>query len=75
MAAKTSERPALLFFIRAQEYLSAAHELLRSPNRPRAGWWHPIYFCYSHAVELALKAFWRTHRPEIEYGHSLTDLY
>jgi HEPN domain-containing protein len=77
MATKTSDQPALAFFIRAQEYLSAADELLRSPKRPKAvnGWWHPIYFCYSHAVELALKAFGRSYNPEVEYGHPLTELY
>jgi hypothetical protein len=77
MATKTSDEPALMFFIRAQEYLSAADELLRSPNRPEAvnAWWHPIYFCYSHAAELALKAFWRSHNPEVKHCHSLTDWY
>jgi hypothetical protein len=46
MATKTSQKPALQFFIVAQEYLSAADELLRSPNRPKAitDWWHPILF-------------------------------
>jgi hypothetical protein len=74
---KQSDQSGLAFSIRAQEYLSAVDELLRSPKRPKAvnGWWHPIYFCYSHAVELALKAFGRSYNPEVEYGHPLTELY
>src|SRR5258705_9874327 len=77
MARKKSQQHAMGFFLRSQEYFSAADELLRSRKRLQAvnGWWYPIYFCYSHAVELALKAFWRSHNPEVEYGHPLTDLY
>lgn len=29
--------------------------------------------CYAHAVELDLKAFLRSHNPEVEFGHNLTD--
>jgi hypothetical protein len=75
--ANKSQEDALQFFIAAQEYRSAADELLRSRKKPEAinGWWRPIYFCYSHAIELAMKAFWRSHNPDVEYDHRLTVLY
>jgi hypothetical protein len=76
--AKTSKRSALEFFGTAGEWLTAADELLRvQGGKPDAiyGWQHPIYFCYFQSIELALKAFWRSHNPEVEYGHSLTDFY
>jgi len=34
-----------------------------------------IYFEYSHAAELAFKAFLRCHYPEVEYGHGLMPYY
>jgi HEPN domain-containing protein len=73
----TSDQTASAFFTKAQAWLSAADELFRSRKKPEAinGWLNPIYFCYSHTVELTLKAFWRSHNPEVDYGHSLTELY
>jgi hypothetical protein len=76
--AKTSKRSALEFFRTAREWLTAANELLRvQGGKPDAvyGWRHPIYFCYLQSIELALKAFWRSHNSEVEYGHPVTELY
>ena len=74
---KTSKAHAMSFFFRACEFFSAAEELFASERRPNATnrWVYPIYFCYSHAVELALKAFLRSHNPEVEFGHTLMDRY
>jgi hypothetical protein len=74
---RTSQDSALQFFIAAQEYRSAADELLRSRKKPEAvnGWWRPIHFCYSHAIELGLKAFWRSHNLDVKYRHPLAELY
>ena len=74
---KTSAVHAMYFFFRAREFFSAAEELFASENRPQAPhkWVNPIYFGYSHAVELALKAFLRSHKPEVEFGHELTKTY
>ena len=74
---KTSAVHAMYFFFRAREFFSAAEELFASENRPQAPhkWVNPIYFGYSHAVELALKAFLRSHNPKVEFGHKLTELY
>ena len=74
---KTSAVHAMYFFFRAREFFSAAEELFASENRPQAPheWINPIYFGYSHAVELALKAFLRSHNPEVEFGHELTEIY
>jgi HEPN domain-containing protein len=59
---KASDHHASGFFFRAREFFSAAEELFASGNRPNAPnkWVYPIYFNYSHAVELALKAFLRS---------------
>jgi hypothetical protein len=67
----------MYFFFRAREFFSAAEELFASANRPQAPnkWLNPIYFSYSHAVELALKAFLRSHNPEVDFGHVLTKIY
>ena len=74
---KTSKAHAMFFFLRAGEFFSAAEKLFASENRAKAPnkWEYPIYFCYSHAVELALKAFLRSHKPEVEFGHELTKTY
>jgi HEPN domain len=74
---KTSDAHAMAFFFRAREFFSAAEELFASENRPTApnAWMNPIYFAYSHAMELALKAFLRSHNPEVKFGHKLTDLH
>ena len=67
----------MYFFFRAREFFNAAEELFASANRPQAPnkWVNPIYFSYSHAAELALKAFLRSHNPKVEFGHKLADLY
>jgi hypothetical protein len=74
---KTSKAHAMFFFLRAAEFFSAAEKLFASENRAKAPnkWEYPIYFCYSHAVELALKTFLRSHKPEVEFGHELTNTY
>jgi HEPN domain-containing protein len=74
---KTSDVHAMFFFFRAGEFFSASEELLASANRSKAPnrWEYPIYFGYSHTVELALKAFLRSHKPEVEFGHVLTKIY
>jgi HEPN domain-containing protein len=74
---KTSKAHAMFFFLRAGEFFSAAEKLFASESRAKAPnrWEYPIYFCYSHAVELALKAFLRSHKPEVEFGHELTKIY
>lgn len=65
--AKTSKRSAVEFFGTAREWLTAADTLLRvQGGKPDAFYgWHPIYFCYLHSIELALKAFWRSHNPKL----------
>jgi hypothetical protein len=68
---KTSQYHATAYFKRASDFLSAADELFTSDHDR----WYPTYFLYTHAAELALKAFLRAHNPEVEYGHKLTDLY
>jgi HEPN domain-containing protein len=75
--AKTSKAHAMFFFLRAAEFFSAAETLFASENRAKAPgrWEYPIYFCYSHAVELALKSFLRSHKAEVEFGHELTTIY
>jgi len=74
---KTSKAHAMAFFSRAGDFFSAAEALFEAESGPKATskWVYPIYFCYSHAVELALKAFFRSHNPEVEFGHSLKNLY
>jgi HEPN domain-containing protein len=74
---KTSAVHAMYFFFRAREFFSATEELFASANRTQATnkWVNPIYFGYSHAMELALKAFLRSHNPKVEFGHKLADLY
>src|ERR1700731_2289905 len=73
---KTSKAHATFFFLRAAEFFSAAETLFASENRAKAPgrWEYPIYFCYSHAVELALKSLLRAHKPEVEFGHELTTI-
>jgi len=74
---KRSKARAMAFLIRAREFFSAAEALFAAETGPKATskWRYPIYFCYSHAAELALKAFLRSHNPEVEFGHTLTDRY
>jgi hypothetical protein len=74
---KTSNLPSMAFFVRAGEFFSAAEKLFASesgPTHTRRSL-YPIYFCYSHAVELSLKAFLRLHSPEVKFGHNLTEIY
>jgi hypothetical protein len=74
---KTSNAHQMAFFRRAGEFFSAAEKLFTSESGPMASrrWLYPIYFCYSHAIELVLKAFLRLHSPEVEFGHDLTRIY
>lgn len=73
---KTSQHHAAAYFRTAGEFLAGADELLTSKNRKSlSDRWYPTYFLYAHAAELALKAFLRAHKPEVEYGHELTVLY
>jgi hypothetical protein len=74
---KTSNLPSMAFFVRAGEFFSAAEKLFASESGPinARRWLYPIYFCYSHAVELSLKAFLRLHNPDVEFGHNLTKIY
>lgn len=67
----------MAFFLRAGEFFSAAEKLFALESGPvtTRRWLYPIYFCYSHAIELVLKAFLRLHNPEVEFGHNLTKLY
>jgi HEPN domain-containing protein len=74
---KTSNARAMSFFRAAREFFSAAEELFALESGPQTTRRRvsPIYFCYAQAVELALKAFLRSHNPEVEFGHHLTTLY
>jgi len=74
---KTSNAPPMAFFLRAGEFFSAAEKLFASESGPitTRRWVYPIYFCYSHAIELVFKAFLRLHNPEVEFGHNLTKIY
>jgi hypothetical protein len=58
-------------------FLARRKNSSRQTKRPEAPnkWVNPIYFAYSHAVELALKAFLRSLNPEVKFGHILKDLY
>jgi HEPN domain-containing protein len=74
---KTSNFHSMYFLFRAREFFSAGQELFASEARQQAPnkWANPTYFNYAHAAELALKAFLRSHNPEIKFGHELASLY
>lgn len=68
----------MAFFNLACDYHEAANLLF--DQKPSLN--HPIYFCYFHTVELALKAFLRSENIPVvgtekvgKKGHNLTDLY
>src|SRR5438105_3667721 len=54
----------------ALEYQTAAESLLLNPEKVKS----PIYFLFSHAIELALKAFLRTFGQSVPRGPKGHDL-
>ena len=70
---RTIKATAMEWFQLARKYHEAADLLLQ---HRAAG--EPTYFLYFHTIELALKAFLRSHNrpiPRGQKGHKLTDLY
>jgi hypothetical protein len=72
----------MAFLNSAREYADAANELFIVANaRPKIHGRHlplsnPLYFLYSHATELAFKAFLEAkNRPTRQYQHKLIKLY
>src|SRR6266516_7100953 len=68
------EPPAEACLIMAQQYHLAATTLL--PIHQRAE--HPLYFLFTHAIELALKAYLRSRglsTPRGQQGHALQKLF
>ena len=65
----------------ASEYADAASELLAiaaarpQPRGPQMPLSRPIYFLFSHAAELAFKAFLRSKNAPVDEVHGLTELY
>jgi HEPN domain-containing protein len=71
---------ARAFLNMAYEYAEAAHELfILADTRPKIHGWlplrSPLYLLYSHAAELALKAFLRAKNMPIPKTHELAKLY
>jgi hypothetical protein len=66
---------------RARNYRSAADLLLDTWKKPVEEQERPldcadsIYFLYYHSVELALKAFLRSHQQPVSLVHAISDLY
>ncbi len=82
--AKRSDVSAMAFLNMAREYQEAADHLLTEKERKKHAGdafvvSDPIYFLYIHTVELALKAYLRSHNIPIlgtqRKSHNLTDLY
>jgi HEPN domain-containing protein len=70
---RVDETPAEAFLNTAQQYHLAATTLL--PIHQRAA--SPLYFLFTHALELALKAYLRSRghaTPRGSHGHALRDL-
>jgi HEPN domain-containing protein len=65
------ECPAEAFLNMAQQYHLAATTLF--PLRRRAEM--PLYFLYTHTIELALKAYLRSHGCRVPYSHKLPWLF
>jgi hypothetical protein len=79
MPAKKQEAHAIAFFNLAGEYHDAANELFviadaRQQTKDRRKFDSPVYLLYFHTIELALKAFLRTHNKTRKH-HNLTKLY
>jgi hypothetical protein len=73
------EAHAIAFLNSAREYHDAANELFviadaRPQIQNRRQFNNPLYLLYSHTIELALKAFLRTHN-KTRHHHFLTKLY
>jgi hypothetical protein len=52
---------AMALFNMARQYHNVANELLLIATTKRWKPWDPLYLLYFHTIELALKAFLRTH--------------
>jgi hypothetical protein len=68
------EAHAIAFFNMAREYHDAANELFVSVDTRQQQSHSPFYLLYFHTIELALKAFLRTHNKTRQH-HILTKLY
>lgn len=71
---------AVAFLNMAREYADAANELFMIADSRRKihgqrSLSSPLYFLYSHAAELALKAFLRSKDVAIPKTHELTEIY
>jgi hypothetical protein len=66
----TTEPNAMEDFQMARNYHAAAEVLFSAPIA-----FEPRYFLYFHTVELALKAFLRSHNHPVPRRHELTKLY
>jgi HEPN domain-containing protein len=70
---RVEESPAEAFLSRARQYHLAATTLLPLYQQVES----PLYFLFTHALELALKAYLRSHglpTPRGPQGHALRDL-
>src|SRR4051794_19390345 len=79
MRKKKQEAHASAFFNGAREYHDAANELFmisdaKQQLQDRRKFNRPLYLLYFHAIELAFKAFLRTHN-KTQRHHSLSELY
>src|SRR5262249_40023786 len=79
MSTKKQEAQAIAFFNRAREYHDAANELFmmagaKQQIQNRSKFNSPLYLLYFQTIELALKAFLRTHNKTRQH-HILAKLY
>jgi hypothetical protein len=70
---RAAETHPMSFLTRAREYQKAANILFDAVDQPRdrnnlVPLSNPVYYLFTHTVELALKAFLRAHDEEVPTG-------
>jgi HEPN domain-containing protein len=71
---------AARLYAMAIRYAGAANRLYSLSKATGKGphywpWSHPIHFLYFHAIELALKAYLRSHKVSVKRTHRISTLY